>query len=294
MTQTPTDQVPKSHSGRPALDVAADAAPAAGRILRDRLHTSMKVSFKGRADIVTDVDLAAEKAVLDLLREEYPDFGILSEESKPIESESPFNWVVDPLDGNRNYASGISHFCTAVALVHDDQSIVGVIYDPVRGELFTAEKGKGAFLNGERLSVPEVRELGQALMSCDLGYVDEKACLAIDLIRSLWPGILSLRLMGSAALALAYAAAGRVDLYFHHSLSPRDVAAGLVLVQEAGGTIVDKQGHPANLHTPSVIASNPFLIDHFLRSTESHPWREGSETDLPAPDSPGRISRFPT
>ena len=274
MTQTSQDQVPNSRSGRAALNVAVDAALAAGRVLRDRLHTSMKVSFKGRADIVTDVDLAAEKAVLDLLREEYPDFGILSEESKPIESDSPFTWVVDPLDGTRNYASGISHFCTVVALVHGDQPIVGVTYDPVRQELFTAEKGKGAFLNGERLSVSGGQELDQALLSCDLGYVDEKAGLALDMIRSLWPGILSLRLMGSAALALAYAAAGRVDLYFHHSLSPWDIAAGLVLVQEAGGTIVDKQGHPANLHTSSVIASNRRLVAGFLAATEGLPWRD--------------------
>ena len=99
--------------------------------------------------------------------------------------------------------------------------------------------------------------------------------MAIDLIRSLWPGMLSLRLMGSSALGVAYAAAGKLDLYFHHSLSPWDIAAGLVLVREAGGIIVDKQGQPANLRTPSIIASNPFLVDQFLQATDGHPWREG-------------------
>ena len=274
MTQTPSDQPPKSLSGKSALDVAVDAAHLAGGILRDRLHTEKTVSFKGRADIVTDVDLAAEKAVLGLLRQEFPDFGILAEESEPIESGSPFTWVVDPLDGTRNFAQGIPHFCTVVALSYGDEPVVGVTYDPIREELFTAEQGKGAFLNGERLSISDSQELSQALLCCDLSYVDEKAGLAIDLIRSLWPGIISLRLMGSAALGVAYAAAGRVDLYFHHSLSPWDIAAGLVLVREAGGIVVDKQGKPANLRTPSVIASNPQLVERFLQATEGHPWRE--------------------
>lgn len=250
-----------------------EAASLSGRILRDRLHTSKDIRFKGRADIVTDVDLAAEKAVLELVREEYPGFGILAEESQPLESDSPYTWVVDPLDGTRNYAQGIPHFCTVIALAYENRPVVGVTYDPVREELFTAERGKGAFLNGERFTVSSNQELSQSLLCCDLGYVDEKAGLAIDLIRSLWPNMLSLRLMGSAALGVAYAAAGRVDLYFHHSLSPWDIAAGLVLVQEAGGIIVDKQGQPADLRTPSVIASNLQLVNGFLKATEGHPWR---------------------
>ena len=257
------------------MDVALEAARAAGAILMDRLLTDKEVSFKGRADIGTDVDLAAEKAILDLLRDEYPDFGILAEESEPIRADSPYTWVVDPLDGTRNYANGVPHFCTVVGLARGDEVVVGVTYDPAREELFTAESGKGAFLNGAPISVTEAQEMSQALLSFDLGYVDEKAGLALDMVRGLWPGVQSMRLMGSAALGIAYAAAGRVDLYFHHSLSPWDMAAGLVLVREAGGTVVDRQGRPAVLSTPSVIASNPALIQSFLRATEGHLWREG-------------------
>lgn len=269
-----SDQIPRSRSGKSALEVSVEGAHLAGGIIRERLRTEKSVSFKGRADIVTDVDLAAEKAVLDLLWHEFPDFGILAEESAPVDTGSPFTWVVDPLDGTRNFAQGVPHFCTVVALSYGDEPVVGVTYDPIREELFTAEQGNGAFLNGERLSVSESPELGQALLGCDLGYVDEKAGVAIDLIRSLWPGMISLRLMGSSALGVAYAAAGRVDLYFHHSLSPWDIAAGLVLVREAGGVILDKQGNPANLRTPSVIASNPQLVADFLQTTEGHPWRD--------------------
>ena len=256
------------------MEVATEAARRAGKILRYRLSTSKEISFKGRKDIVTDVDLAAERAILDILQKEYPDFGILAEESEPVTSASPYTWVVDPLDGTRNYASGIGHFCTVVALSHGNDPVLGITYDPIREELYSAERGLGAFLNGERLSISENQELSQSLLCCDMGYVDEKAGQAIDLIRHLWPGMLTIRLMGSSALGVAYAAAGRVDLYFHHSLSPWDIAAGLVLVREAGGIVVDKQGQPANLRTPSVIASNPQLVERFLEATDGLAWRK--------------------
>ncbi|MCI0865199.1 MAG: inositol monophosphatase [Chloroflexi bacterium] len=266
---------PKSRSGREALDVAQEAARVAGRIIQDRFQTSLQISYKGPADIVTDVDLAAEKAVLDLLREEYPEFGSLAEESQPVETGSPFTWVVDPLDGTRNFASGIPHFCTVVALAHQGEIVLGVTYDPMRDELFSAELGKGAFFNGAPMSVSDVDQINQAVLCFDLGYLDEKAGLALDLLRSLLPGIQGFRLMGSAGLGLAYAAAGRVDIYFHHSLSPWDMASGLLLAREAGGEVVDRQGQRAGLFTPSVIASNPALIQSFLQATEGHPWRDG-------------------
>ncbi len=273
MPFTASETIPNSRSGRPALEVAIEAARRAGELCRERFRTAKEVSFKGRKDIVTDVDLEAERIALGLLGEEYPDFGILAEESEPVAAASPFVWVVDPLDGTRNFAIGVPHFCTVVALSHGDQPILGVTYDPMREEIFTAQVGQGAFLNGERVSVSRNRELSESVLSLDLGYVDESAGMAIDLIRSLWPGMISLRLMGSSALGMAYAAAGRVDLYFHHSLSPWDVAAGQIQVREAGGAVVDRQGQPANLRTPSVIASNPRLVEQFLKATDGQPWR---------------------
>ena len=273
MTQSPIEQLPVSTSGRSAMDVALEAARLAGRMIRERFSSTLQVSFKGRNDIVTDVDVDVEKAVLELVRWEFPDFGILAEESQPVSTDSPYKWVIDPIDGTRNFAMGIPHFCTIVALSQGDEPVMGVTYDPMREELFTAEKGKGAYLNHERMFVSESPVLSEALLCCDLGYVDEKAGLAIDMIRSIWPDMLSLRLLGSAGLGVAYAAAGRVDMYFHHSLSPWDIVAGLVQVSEAGGQIVDKQGKPANLQTSGVIAANPVLISDFLRQTNGLPWR---------------------
>ena len=273
MTEHANFALPATADGRSAMDIALEATRAAGAIIREGWNSDREITFKGRADIVTDIDVKAENAVLEILTGAFPDFGVLAEESSPVAGSSPYRWVVDPLDGTRNYAQSIPHFCTIVALAEDDEVIAGVVYDPVREETFTAAKGQGAFLNGAPISVSETTELSRSLLSFDLGYVDEKAGLAIDLLRALWPGMYSVRLMGSAGLGVAYAASGRVDLFFHHSLSPWDIAAGLILAKEAGGRVVDRQGNDAGLFTPSVICSSPILIDGFLSATDGLPWR---------------------
>ena len=273
MTEHANFALPATADGRSAMDIALEATRAAGAIIREGWNSDREITFKGRADIVTDIDVKAENAVLEILTGAFPDFGVLAEESSLVAGSSPYRWVVDPLDGTRNYAQSIPHFCTIVALAEDDEVIAGVVYDPVREETFTAAKGQGAFLNGAPISVSETTELSRSLLSFDLGYVDEKAGLAIDLLRALWPGMYSVRLMGSAGLGVAYAASGRVDLFFHHSLSPWDIAAGLILAKEAGGRVVDRQGNDAGLFTPSVICSSPILIDGFLSATDGLPWR---------------------
>ena len=270
----PSTSIPESANGRPALSVAVEAARRAGEIIVQRFDTEKEVSFKGRANVVTDVDLLAEAAALDLLRVEYPEFGILSEESEPVVTGSSYTWVLDPLDGTRNYASGIPHVSVVVALARDGDVVLGVTYDPVRNELFTAEKGGGATLNGAPISVSPRSEIPDCLLGFDMGYVDEKAVLALDMVKALWPGMQSIRIMGSGALGLAYAACGRVDIYFHHRLYPWDTASGLLLVSEAGGTVVDKHGAPATLDSESVVASSPHLIDRFLGATDGLEWRK--------------------
>ena len=223
MTETSKRSLPATADGRNVLDVALEASRTAGEIIRGGWNSDRQITFKGRADIVTDIDVAAEKAVLEIVTGAFPDFGVLAEESQPIAGASNYTWVVDPLDGTRNYAHGIPHFCTIVALADGADIVAGVIYDPVRDEMFSAAKGEGAFLNGDRIRVSESEELSRCLLSFDLGYVDEKAGLALDMIRSLWPGMYSVRMMGTAGLGLAYAASGRVDPF----LPPLLVALGL-------------------------------------------------------------------
>ena len=266
--------IPDSTSGKSAHTVAIEAARRAGQVILDRFYTHKEVRFKGRANLVTDVDLLAEKAALELLRDEYPDFGIISEESEPIVTGSSYTWVLDPLDGTRNYASGIPHFAVVVALTRDRQVVLGVTYDPVRGELFTADKGKGAYVNDVPISVSTKEEISECLLGFDMGYIDEKAVMALDMVRALWPGMQSIRVTGSAALGLAYAACGRVDIYFHHHLASWDIASGLLLVSEAGGKVVDRYGDPATIDRESVIASSHHLVSRFLAATEGLEWRK--------------------
>ena len=254
--------------------MAVDAARRAGEVILDRFHTDIEISFKGRANLVTDVDLEAERVTLQLLRDEYPDFSILSEESEPVVTGSSYTWVVDPLDGTRNYAAGISHFAVVVALARDGEVVLGVTYDPTRNELFSAEKGAGAYLNGAPISVSPRDEIPESVLGFDMGYIDDRAVGALDLVRALWPGMQSMRIMGSAALGLAYAACGRVDIYFHHHLAPWDLASGLLLVSEAGGVIVDRHGNPATLESDSVVSSSPLLVSRFLAATEGLEWRK--------------------
>jgi len=234
--------LPVGVSGRTALDIATDAARTAGDLVVGSFDSEKEVKFKGRNDVVTDVDVASEAAILNLLQTEYPDFGVLAEESDEIVTDSSFSWIVDPIDGTRNYASGIPHFCIVVALQCDGEIVLGVTYDPVRKEMFYAENGKGAYLNGHRVSVSNKERLEQCVIGFDLGYVDDKAAMALDLVKSLWPNMQAIRVTGSSALGLAYAACGRFDMYFHHHLYPWDIASGLALVKEGGGLVVDKNG----------------------------------------------------
>ena len=268
-----SEAIPPSTSGKGALEVALEAARRAGEVILSRFHTQKEIRFKGRANVVTDVDLLAEKRALEVLGDEFPEFGIISEESEPVVTGSSYTWIVDPLDGTRNYASGIPHVAVVVGLALEGEVILGVTYDPVREEVFTAERGRGAYLNDVPISVSPRDAMPECLLGFDMGYVDAKAVTALDMVRALWPGMQSIRIMGSGALGLAYAACGRVDIYFHHSLAAWDIASGLLLVSEAGGNVVDRHGKQATLDSTSVIASSPHLIKRFLTATDGLEWR---------------------
>ena len=265
--------LPLSRSGLSALEVALRVAEEAGQTLVDRFHGDLQVSYKGRANLVSDVDKLVERQIIEGLRREFPDAGFLAEESEAVDSSSGYTWVIDPLDGTRNYIMGIPFFSQVIALAKGDDLLLGLTHDPIRGEVFHAVKGHGAFVNGSPIRVSAITELERALLGYDLGYVDHKASAAIEMMLHLWPNLQGTRVMGSAALGLAYAACGRVDLYLHHNLAPWDLASGLLLVREAGGVVTDKYASPATLHTDSVIASGKELHADFLRATEGLSWR---------------------
>ena len=271
--------VPESRSGKSAAQVAREVALRAGEVLVDRFDKVKKVSFKGRGNIVTDVDTYVEGEVFAILRREYPDMGLMGEESAAANAYEGYTWIVDPLDGTRNYASGIPFYSVVVGLAIDGEVLVGVNYDPVRNDMFEAQRGKGAFLNGKPISVSRKSRIEDCILGMDLSYDNVGAVNGLEVVRSIWPGMQTARIMGSSALGISYAAAGRTDLYFHHQLAPWDQVAGVLLVEEAGGIVTDRAGNRAGLYSDGLIASNPTLHAEFMRITEGMAWRRPTQSD---------------
>lgn len=256
---------PQSRSGKNAIEVASEAARRAGEILKAHFRVKAQVTYKGRANIVTAIDLKAEASLKSFLQAEYPDHGIVSEESEPVRGTSRYTWILDPLDGTNNYSFGIPFFATVIALARGDDVLLGIVYDPLRDEMFHARKGKGAFLNNSPISVTKKTRVQDSLIGLDLGYVDEKGKKTLNLIASLWPNMYAFRIMGSAALGMAYTASARLDLYIHLLLYPWELACGQLLVTEAGGVVTDWEGKPVTTGEGSVIASNKSIHADFLR-----------------------------
>ncbi len=256
--------LPLANSGKNALEVATAAVEEAGEILFTRFGSTRQVKHKGKGNLVTDADILSEKFILEFLQNEYPDFSILSEESNSSASLSGLAWIVDPLDGTNNYTFGIPFFCVNIALVKDGDILLGVTYDPVRKELFHAEKGRGAYLNESKIQVSKENSLHSSLVGLDLGYSHERGEEMLQIVNRLWGHVHCLRAMGSSSLGLAYVACGRVNLYFHRYLFPWDIASGLLLIREAGGKVTDWQGRPASFRDTEVIASNNQLHHEFL------------------------------
>ena len=266
--------LPLSSSGLTALAVCETAARRAGGLVMERFRSDVQVSLKGRANVVTDVDLASERLILDYVTSEYPDFGILSEESAPVAGASPYTWVVDPIDGTRNFAEGIPHFCIVVAIAEGSNVVAGVTYDPVRDELFSAQQGAGAHLDGQPMRASDRRNIDEAILGFDLGYDFGQARHLVEMVAGIWPQISGYRLMGSSAMSIAYTAAGRIDLYAHHSLSAWDIASGILLAREAGARVLDRATlEDATLSSPGLLIATPTLMDQFLAMTDGYTWR---------------------
>ena len=248
---------------RPAVNVAVRAARAAGAIILRYMNRvdSLKVEEKSRMDFATEVDRQAEAEIVRELRRAYPDHGILAEESGVGGKKSDKVWIIDPLDGTHNYLHGFPHFCVSIGFFDHGDPVHGVIYDPLRDELFTASKGDGAFLNDRRMRVTQREKLAGALLCTGFPYRQREHLDAqLAMTRVLLGEAEDIRRTGSAALDLAYVAAGRLDGYFEIGLKPWDMAAGCLLVREAGGQYADfagKTGIPAN---GNLIAGNHHIV----------------------------------
>ena len=254
------------------LQAALDAATAAGVLLRREFTHTRTVTSKGWRDIVTDADFAAQRTIMDLIASRFPDHAILSEEGRhDIDLTAPVpTWVIDPLDGTTNYARQFPSFSVSIALVHRSEIQLGVIHDPLRRETFFAEKDQGAFVQDEAeprpLRVSEVTDLGEALIGLDWARDSALRQRVVEALGRVATECRTVRAVGSAALGLAYLAAGRFDGYYHLALQPWDVAAGALIVEEAGGQISIPAGSAWHLGLGQVVASNRRLHAALLRT----------------------------
>ena len=254
-TESARAALPVTRSGEDALTTAVRLARAAGSLVRDASLGARSYERKGRIDFVTAADRASEALILDGLGEAYPGHAVLSEESHP---DTPWAegelWVVDPLDGTRNFTAGIPLYCVTLAYVRDGTPRLGVTYDPNRDWCLAGGPGLGLAANGRAVGATQARDLASSLVVADLGHDDERAAGTLDLMSSLWPGVQGYRVVGSAALGLAWSAAGLCDLMVHGSVWPWDIAAALAMVPTGGGVVLDEDAAPATLGSRSVVA----------------------------------------
>lgn len=272
--------LPTSATGKTAADVARAAARTAGDIIAARFRTldtgsPIERMVKGRGNYVTDTDLASEEAAVGVLRTEYPDHRVLSEETyNGVQRwDRGWLWVIDPIDGTANFARGIPTFAFNIALCRDGEPVLGLTYQPVTGDEFLAERGKGLLVNGAPARVSSVATLAESLMGIGLGYDYERAKKALALLADLWPGVQMIQNIGSAALGLAYAASGRFDIYVHQYLFPWDIAAGIIQVREGGGLVIDREGRPPTVYSEGLIAGAQGPVQEFLRFSSGRPWK---------------------
>jgi myo-inositol-1(or 4)-monophosphatase len=269
------DNVSKENDLNPRLTIAIRAARQAGALLRNKFEHPLKIRSNGKRDIVTDADYAADRMIRQTIHSEFPSDLFLSEEDDAAvrqklwrQSEKAVGanlWIVDPLDGTANYAHSVPAFAVSIALYSNGAVQLGVVYDPIRDELFAAEKGRGASLNGAPINVGR-RPFTDAIVSLEWGRKPGPRAKTSAILARLMARTLTARSKGSAALSMCYVAAGRFDIYFHLSLSPWDIAAAACIVEEAGGRVTNTENEPWHVHSKQYVASNGVLHANALRN----------------------------
>jgi myo-inositol-1(or 4)-monophosphatase len=252
----------------PMLNIAVRAARVAGNIIargfenRDELDTQAK----GDNDFVTKIDKEAEQAIISKIKQSYPDHAFYGEESGKQGDDETFTWVIDPLDGTTNFIKGIPHFCVSIALLHKGRLDQAVVFDPIRGELFTASKGSGAQLNGYRIRASKARDLNQTVLATACPFKQKELMSEFNAqFTQIFAAAGDVRRSGSAALDMAYVAAGRYDGYWEKGINPWDIAAGELLVREAGGLVTDFKGNNDPLYSGEIVAGSPRVVQQLVK-----------------------------
>src|SRR5579859_3590780 len=243
------------------LETAVKAAKAAGKIQKKYYGRVKHIQYKSKnkLNLVTEVDHLCEETVFSLLKGKFPSHNFWGEESGREKNRSNYTWLVDPLDGTTNYAHSYPFFCCSIALVLGQEPVAGVVYDALRNECFTAEKGQGAFLNGRRLKVSQTKTLAESLLCTGFAYAVRETHYNLDNFKRFVLTAQGVRRDGSAAMNLAYVAAGRFEGFWERGIQAWDMAAGVLMVEEAGGKVTDITGKPFNLLAQNALASNSLV-----------------------------------
>jgi myo-inositol-1(or 4)-monophosphatase len=252
----------------PTLNIAIRAARSAGNVIIRNLGKldTLAIHTKDRNDFVTEVDRQAEQEIIYILRKAFPAHGILAEESGFQEGDE-YQWIIDPLDGTTNFLHGFPQFAVSIALRHKGRLEQGVVYDPLRQEIFSASRGAGATMNDQRLRVTNRKTLEGSLLGTGFPFKSQQHLeVYLEMFRALFPQTAGIRRAGSAALDLAYVASGRLDGFWEIGLSIWDMAAGVLLIQEAGGLAGDFSGGHDHLESGNIVAGNPKLFAEILKS----------------------------
>ncbi len=250
--------------------IAVEAALKSGEFIKSSLGRIKNISYKGVRNIVTDVDKKAEKIIIGKIFSAFPDHSVLSEEMGAKNTISSFKWLIDPLDGTTNFAHAFPFFSVSIALEEEGEVILGVVYEPVRNELFYAEKGRGAYLNNKRISVSKTKKLIDAFLATGFSYrLQEAKHNNVDYFNRFLMRSMAIRRAGSAALDFCYVACGRFDGYWELDLNPWDCAAGTLIVREAAGTVTKLDGSEYSHYDKEVLATNGVIHKKMVRELVS-------------------------
>ncbi|HVN48639.1 MAG TPA: inositol monophosphatase family protein [Bacteroidota bacterium] len=250
------------------LEIAIEAALEAGKYLKTNIGNIQHVERKDgqETNLVTEIDKRSEHMIMERIQQDFPDHDFLGEETGGHNIKSEYRWIIDPLDGTVNYTHGLPYFCVSIGLEYKGTIQLGVVYDPSANELFTAERGKGAYLNHERLQVTKTNKLIESMLVTGFPYnINENPDHAIEHFTNFLAEAQAIRRLGSAALDLCYVAAGRFEGFWEVNLHPWDIAAGVLILLEAGGTWTDFHGLLTSVYNPQLLASNGTIHKEMMR-----------------------------
>lgn len=249
-----------------SLKAAEEASQMAGNVLRQHIGAARKISFKGAVNLVTDFDKRSQDMIFSFLSSRFPDHDFLAEEGLREQKGSDYRWIIDPIDGTTNYAHNVPIFCVSIALEWKEKIVCGVIHDPMRDETFSAIAGKGAEINGRKIRISSTDDLDKSLLATGFPYdLRESEVNNIDHFVHFATRVQAIRRCGSAALDLCYVACGRFDGFWELKLNPWDIAAGVLIVEEAGGVVTDFRGNVVSIYGKDILASNGLIHQQMIQ-----------------------------